>query len=84
MQTPVPESAPAVPQVPTPEPTEVTAAEAPSGSSSSRRRVLALGSILKEIVVVDDGSTDRTAAIVQSLQRYEPRIHFHKLGCNSG
>lgn len=48
------------------------------------RRVLALGSILKEIVVVDDGSTDSTAAVVQSLQRYEPRIHFHRLGCNSG
>jgi len=48
------------------------------------RRVLAIGDVLKEIIVVDDGSDDRTVAIVRALQAHEDRIHLHCLAQNSG
>jgi len=48
------------------------------------RRVLALGDVLKEVLVVDDGSSDHTAAIVGELQASEPRIRLHSLGRNTG
>ena len=48
------------------------------------RQVLALGVCLKEIVVVDDGSTDRTAAIVEQLAAEDPRIRFVSMDRNRG
>jgi glycosyltransferase involved in cell wall biosynthesis len=48
------------------------------------RRVLALGSVLLEIVVVDDGSKDQTAAAVESLAASEPRIRFYRQEQNQG
>jgi glycosyltransferase involved in cell wall biosynthesis len=47
-------------------------------------RVLALGAILKEIVVVDDGSKDRTAETVRELAAREPRVRFFQMPKNSG
>ena len=47
-------------------------------------RVLALGSVVKEIVVVDDGSQDRTAEIVKAKLVGEPRIRFHQMPKNRG
>ena len=35
------------------------------------RKVLGLGPLLKEIIVVDDGSHDRTAELVQEFHREE-------------
>lgn len=48
------------------------------------RQVLALDVRLKEIVVVDDGSTDRTAAIVEQLAGEDSRIHFVSMDRNCG
>lgn len=48
------------------------------------RRVLALDVDLKEVVVVDDGSTDRTARIVQQLAAEDARIRFLKMDRNRG
>ena len=48
------------------------------------RRVLALGPLLKEIVVVDDGSEDRTADLVRELAEHEPLIRCYALPENQG
>jgi glycosyltransferase involved in cell wall biosynthesis len=47
-------------------------------------RVLALGPVVKEIVVVDDGSKDRTAEVVRARAEAEPKIQFHQLPKNQG
>ncbi len=47
-------------------------------------RVLALGSLVKEVVVVDDGSKDRTAEIVRAAAATEPRIRFFQSPKNQG
>jgi glycosyltransferase involved in cell wall biosynthesis len=48
------------------------------------RRVVALGSILKEIIVVDDGSSDRTPELVKEFATRHPLIRFYRLSRNSG
>jgi glycosyltransferase involved in cell wall biosynthesis len=48
------------------------------------RRVLELGSIVKEIVFVDDGSTDRTATIVEGFSAKEPLVRCFRLPRNQG
>jgi glycosyltransferase involved in cell wall biosynthesis len=48
------------------------------------RRVLALTEILKEVIVVDDGSTDNTAAVVDRIAAHEPRVRFFRLEHNQG
>lgn len=48
------------------------------------RRVLALGDILRELVVVDDGSSDGTAAVVERVALEDPRVQFHRLPVNRG
>jgi len=48
------------------------------------RRVLDLGELLKEVIVVDDGSTDATAARAEELARMEPLVRFFKLDKNQG
>jgi glycosyltransferase involved in cell wall biosynthesis len=47
-------------------------------------RVLALGAVVKEVVVVDDGSKDRTAEVVRARAEGEPKIKFHQLPKNQG
>jgi glycosyltransferase involved in cell wall biosynthesis len=47
-------------------------------------RVLALGPVVKEVVVVDDGSKDRTAEVVRAKAEGEPKVHFHQLPHNQG
>jgi glycosyltransferase involved in cell wall biosynthesis len=47
-------------------------------------KVLALGGLVQEVVVVDDGSTDGTAAVVDELAGREPSIRFFRLGTNQG
>src|SRR5581483_4701513 len=47
-------------------------------------RVLALGPVVKEVVVVDDGSKDRTAEIVRGRAEAEPKIHFFQSPQNRG
>lgn len=47
-------------------------------------RVLALGPLVKEIVVVDDGSKDRTAEIVRAKAATEPRVRFFQSPKNQG
>ena len=47
-------------------------------------RVLALGPVVKEIVVVDDGSKDDTAAVVRAFADGHPKVHFHQLPKNKG
>ena len=48
------------------------------------RKVLDLGPLVKEIVVVDDGSRDRTAALVRELAACHPVIRFVQLPVNQG
>jgi glycosyltransferase involved in cell wall biosynthesis len=48
------------------------------------RRVLALDINVKEVVVVDDGSTDRTAQIVQRLAAEDERIRCLRMERNRG
>jgi glycosyltransferase involved in cell wall biosynthesis len=47
-------------------------------------RVLELGAIVKEVIVVDDGSTDRTAAVVERVAAEEPLVRFFRLPRNRG
>ncbi len=47
-------------------------------------RVLALGPVVKEIVVVDDGSKDKTAEVVRARAAAEPKIRFHQAPKNQG
>jgi glycosyltransferase involved in cell wall biosynthesis len=47
-------------------------------------QVLALGPMLKEIVVVDDGSRDGTARVVEGVARREPRVRFFRQPQNQG
>jgi glycosyltransferase involved in cell wall biosynthesis len=47
-------------------------------------RVLALGPVVKEIVVVDDGSKDNTAVVVRQRAAAEPKIRFHQCAQNQG
>ncbi len=39
--------------------------------------VLAQGAVLRELVVIDDGSTDDSAQVMQGLAARDPRIRFH-------
>ena len=48
------------------------------------RCVLELGEIVKEVIVVDDGSTDRTAAVVERVAAAEPLVRFFRLQQNQG
>lgn len=47
-------------------------------------RVLALGPVVKEIVVVDDGSKDRTAEVIRAYVADKPTIRFHPQPKNQG
>jgi len=47
-------------------------------------KVLALGSLVKEVVIVDDGSTDDTALIVEALAKQDPLVQFFRLQTNQG
>ena len=48
------------------------------------RRVLALGPIVREVIVVDDGSQDATPLVVRRLSETESRVRFHRIERNSG
>jgi glycosyltransferase involved in cell wall biosynthesis len=48
------------------------------------RRVLELGPVVKEIVVVDDGSKDRTPEVIRAFAEGKPKIRFHQQPKNQG
>ena len=48
------------------------------------RKVLALGSLVREIIVVDDGSRDRTPELVQDFAAHHSLIRFLRLSKNGG
>lgn len=48
------------------------------------RRVLALGSLVREVIVVDDGSQDRTPELVEEYAAGHPLVRFCRLPRNSG
>ncbi len=48
------------------------------------RRVLALGSLVKEIVVVDDASTDDTVAVVERVAAADSRVRLLRQESNQG
>jgi glycosyltransferase involved in cell wall biosynthesis len=43
------------------------------------RKVLALGDLVKEVVIVDDGPTDGTAGVVEDLAKQEPSVRFLRI-----
>jgi glycosyltransferase involved in cell wall biosynthesis len=47
-------------------------------------RVLALGDLVAEVIVVDDGSTDDTLAVARRVAHRSPRVHVEALERNSG
>ena len=47
-------------------------------------RVVEIGPLIKEIIVVDDGSTDDTAAVACRVARFCPVIQVHQLDRNRG
>jgi glycosyltransferase involved in cell wall biosynthesis len=47
-------------------------------------KVLALGSLLKEVVIVDDGSTDGTTRTLEALAKQDPLVRFFRLQTNQG
>ena len=47
-------------------------------------KVLALGSLLKEVVIVDDGSTDGTTRTLEALAEQDPLVRFFRLQTNQG
>jgi glycosyltransferase involved in cell wall biosynthesis len=47
-------------------------------------RVLELGSVLKEVIVVDDGSTDNTATVVEEIVTQCPIVRILRLPQNQG
>ena len=47
-------------------------------------RVVEIGPLIKEIIVVDDGSTDDTAAVACRVARFCPVIQVHQLDRNCG
>jgi len=48
------------------------------------RGVLALGPVVREIIVVDDGSLDATGEIAQRMAKEEPRVRYFRQPKNAG
>jgi glycosyltransferase involved in cell wall biosynthesis len=47
-------------------------------------KVRALDELVKEVIIVDDGSTDQTARVVEALAEGDPLIRFTRLERNQG